>query len=165
MADAEIIRFDDDTRLLAAKSYLDDIQKYREMIDKYYSAVEYYKQKAYSIGGYNINQTKVQASNDSKGAAYEKYLMKLEELKKQYDKNFFLWKCKSLNPLISIGKLNNLDYQYLLRLRFSSCKSWKEIQEGLQCENVYAVKDQALIALSYIMESEGKLPLYAGMMQ
>ena len=108
-----------------------------------------------------MDQTKVQASFGEKGAAYEGYLMKLEELQKRYNQRIFLWKSKALNPLLSIGKLNNLDYQYLLRLRFSSMKTWKEIQDGLQCEDLELVQKQAYIALSYIMEREGKLQLYA----
>lgn len=152
--------FNDDIRLLAAKEYLNDIQKYREIVEKYESKIDFYKRKAYSIGGYRYDQTKVQASTE-KGAAYEGYLMKLEEWKKRYSQKYFLWKSKALNPLISIGKLNNLDYQYLLRLRFSSCKSWKEIQDGLQCDDLEEARNQAFIALSYIMEKEGKLQLYA----
>ena len=158
---ALVTEINEASRLLAAKAYLEEIRKYREMEEKYNSAVEFYKRKAYSIGGYKYNETKVQTSIGEKGAAYEHYLMKLEELKKTYYKNFFPWKCKALNPLISIGKINNLDYQYLLWMRFSSYKSWEEIQDGLQCENVHEVRNQALLALSYVMEQEGKLQIYA----
>ena len=158
---ALVTEINEASRLLAAKAYLEDIQKYRGMEEKYHSAVEFYKRKAYSIGGYRYDQTKVQAPQGKRGAAYEQYLMKLDDLKKTYQKNFFLWKCKALNPLISIGKINDLDYQYLLRLRFASCKSWKEIQDGLQCDDVYKIRDQALLALSYVMEQEGTLQKYA----
>ena len=162
---ALVTEINDSVRVLAAKAYVEEIQKYRGVIEKCIDAIEYFKQKAYSIGGLKITETKVQAPQGEKGAAYEQYLMKLESVKDSYNQNYCKWKSKTISPLISIGKINDLDYQYLLRLRYSSCKSWKEIQNGLQCENVHEIRDQALLALSYVMEQEGKLQKYADKLQ
>ena len=155
------ITIDNDVRMLAAKAYVGDIQKYRVMIEKCTDSIDYLKQKTYSIGSMKITDTKIQAPQGQQGAAYENNLIKLDKLRDSFNRNYFHWKCKILNPLISIGKINNLDYQYLLWFRYSSYKSWKEIQNGLQCENVHEIRDQALLALSYVMESEGKLQKYA----
>ena len=155
------IMIDDSVRVLAAKAYVGDIQKYRELIEKSTDSIEFLKQKTYSIGGMKITDTKIQAPQGQKGAAYENNLIKLEKLKDLYNRNYFHWKCRILNPLISIGKINNLDYQYLLWFRYSSGKEWKEIESGLQCENIFETRDQALLALSQVMESEGKLQKYA----
>ena len=157
---AEPIEIDDSVRILAAQAYVEDIQKYRGLIEKSNETIDYLKRKVYSIGGYNVRETKVQAPKGEKGAAYEGYLMKLEKAKESHEKNYCFWKSKTLSPLISIGKINNLNFQYLLRLRYSSCKAWKEIETGLQCDNVHAVRDQALLALSQVMEQEGRLQKY-----
>ena len=159
------ITIDDDVRVLAAKAYVGDIQKYRELIEKCTDSIEFLKQKTYSIGGMKITDTKIQAPQGQKGAAYEDNLIKLEKLKDLYNRNYFHWKCRILNPLISIGKIKNLDYQYLLWFRYSSCKSWEDIQKGLECDNVHEIRDKALLALSYVMESEGKLQKYAEKLQ
>ena len=132
-------------------------------MEKYESKIDYFKRKAYSIGGYRYDQTKVQTSTE-KGAPYESYLMKLEGAKKEWENKYCYWKSKALNPLISIGKINDLNFQYLLRLRYSSGKSWKEIETGLQCENIFETRDQALLALSQVMESEGKLQRYVDLL-
>ena len=155
------IMIDDSVRVLAAKAYVGDIQKYRELIEKCTDSIEFLKQKTYSIWGMKITDTKIQAPQGQKGAAYENNLIKLDKLKDSFNRNYFHWKCKILNPLISIGKINNLDYQYLLWFRYSSCKSWEEIKKGLECEDVYTIRDKALLALSYVMEREGKLQKYA----
>ncbi len=156
--------FDDSVRIMAAQSYVEEIQKYREIIEKSNGAIEYLKGKVYSVGGYNIRETKVQAPVGQKGAAYESYLMKLDKAKANYEENYCYWKSKALSPLISIGKINNLNFQYLLRLRYSSGKAWKEIETGLQCENIFETRDQALLALSQVMESEGKLQRYVDLL-
>lgn len=156
--------FNDSVRIMAAQTYLEEIQKYRGIIEKSNGAIEYLKAKAYSVGGYKIRETKVQAPVGQKGAAYESYLARLENIREEYNQNYCRWKAKALSPLISIGKINNMNFQYLLRLRFSSGKAWKEIETGLQCENVFEVRDQALLALSQVMESEGKLQRYVNLL-
>ena len=158
---AEEIMINDSVRVLAAKAYVGDIQKYQEPIKKCTDSIEFLKQKTYSIGSMKITDTKIQAPQGQQGAAYENNLIKLDKLRDSFNRNYFHWKCKILNPLISIGKINNLDYQYLLWFRYSSCKSWEDIQKGLECEDIYTIRDQALLALSYVMESEGKLQKYA----
>ena len=156
--------YDDSVRIMAAQSYVEEIQKFREIIEKSNGAIEYLKAKAYSVGGYNIRETKVQTPVGQKGAAYESYLAKLENIREDYNQNYCRWKAKALSPLISIGKINNLNFQYLLRLRYSAGKAWKEIETGLQCENIFEVRDQALLALSQVMEMEGKLQRYVDLL-
>lgn len=162
---AELIEIDDSVRIFAAETYVEEIQKYREKIEKSNQTIDYLKRRLYSIGGYNVREIMVQAPKYIKGAVYEKDLIKLERAKERHENKYCFWKSKTLSPLISIGKINNLNFQYLLRLRYSSCKSWKEIQNGLQCENVHEIRDQALLALSYVMEQEGKLQKYADKLQ
>ncbi|MBQ9252753.1 MAG: hypothetical protein IJ188_08970 [Clostridia bacterium] len=152
---------DDDLRMLAAEEYLADIWIYRQKVERFLQAVDTCKARLYSIGFTDFTQTKIKSSSGKKGAHYENGLIKLESLQELYKNKFYIWKCKSIAPLVSIGKLQNVNHEYLLRSRYSSGKPWSDIQEKIGCKDIKEARNNALMELSYIMESEGRLEAYA----
>lgn len=112
---------------MIAKEYLEQIGKLEHKIQCMKERAEYYDQMSLSIPGPSYGEKIGSNPNRNLEAPFIKWLIKLDEIKREIAKKEEELKNLKAEVLIKIEALDNEDYKNILALRYISCLTWGKI--------------------------------------
>lgn len=111
---------------MTAKEYLEQIGKLEYKIQRMKERSEYYDHMSYSIPGQDFTRERVQTTPNYE-APFLKWLIKLDEIKREIAKKEEELKNLKAEALMKIEALDNEDYKNVLIHRYFDHKKWGDI--------------------------------------
>lgn len=115
---------------MTAKEYLEQIGKLEYKIQRMKERSEYYDHMSYSIPGQDFTRERVQTTPNYE-APFLKWLIKLDEIKREIAKKEEELKNLKAEVLMKIEALDNEDYKNVLIHRYFDHKKWGDIAEKM----------------------------------
>lgn len=112
---------------MIAKEYLEQIGKLEHKIQCMKERAEYYDQMSLSIPGPSYGERIGSNPNRNLEAPFMKWLIKLDEIKREIVKKEEELKNLKADALLKIEALDNEDYKVILIERYFNHKTWNEI--------------------------------------
>lgn len=111
---------------MTAKEYLEQIGRLEHKINCMKDRAEYYDRMSYSIPGQDFTRERVQTTPNYE-APFLKWLIKLDEIKREIAKKEEELKNLKAEALMKIEALDNEDYKCILIEKYFNHKNWDEI--------------------------------------
>ena len=112
---------------MTAKEYLEQIGKLEHKIQCMKERAEYYDHMSLSIPGPSYGEKIGSNPNRNLEAPFIKWLIKLDEIKREIVKKEEEIKNLKANALLKIEELDNEEYKVILIERYFNQKTWNEI--------------------------------------